>query len=240
MAQTYLVQKYSLTESPTLSHVRFYYYLLFFSFILKWCSYIPLQYNNFTLYNSYNFGHLVTIHTHTRNRLHTLTYTSPHTHTFTLTTTTILQTANVRPYSIYLKVSLILFNSRKMYINLLFLPTWREKTGKSGHMTVLHFLVCAQGCKISDTVEQTSLPSPSMLDSLSCLPSKMYLLWGKTSKSRESLHCFNDVWRQCWWRWLSLVPYVLRAWHIYLRWTGLKQYTWRLSYTPVARQGNLS
>ena len=105
---------------------------------------------------------------------------------------------------------------------LLFLPTWREKTGKSGHMTVLHFLVCAQGCKISDTVEQTSLPSPSMLDSLSCLPSKMYLLWGKTSTSRESLHCFNDVWRQCWWRWLSLVPYVLRAWHIYLRWTGLK------------------
>ena len=32
-----------------------------------------------------------------------------------------------------------------------FLPIWQEKTGKSGHMTVLDFLVCAQGCKISDT-----------------------------------------------------------------------------------------
>ena len=27
-----------------------------------------------------------------------------------------------------------------------FLPTWQEKTGKSGHMSVLDFLVCAQGC----------------------------------------------------------------------------------------------
>jgi len=26
------------------------------------------------------------------------------------------------------------------------------------------------------------------------LQSKMYLLWGKTSKSRETLQCFDDVW----------------------------------------------
>ena len=32
-----------------------------------------------------------------------------------------------------------------------FLPIWRKKTGKSGHVTVLDFLVRAQGCKISDT-----------------------------------------------------------------------------------------
>jgi len=32
-----------------------------------------------------------------------------------------------------------------------FLPTWRVKTGKSGHKTVLDALVCAQRCKISDT-----------------------------------------------------------------------------------------
>ena len=31
-----------------------------------------------------------------------------------------------------------------------FLPIWQKKTGKSGHVTVLGFLVCAQGCKISD------------------------------------------------------------------------------------------
>jgi len=31
----------------------------------------------------------------------------------------------------------------------LFLPIWRKKTGKTGHVTVLDFLVCAQGCKIS-------------------------------------------------------------------------------------------
>jgi len=27
-----------------------------------------------------------------------------------------------------------------------FLPIWRKKTGKSGHVTVQDFLVCAQGC----------------------------------------------------------------------------------------------
>ena len=31
-----------------------------------------------------------------------------------------------------------------------FLPTWREKTGENGHMTVLENQVWAQGCKISD------------------------------------------------------------------------------------------
>jgi len=32
------------------------------------------------------------------------------------------------------------------------LRTLRGKTGKSGHMTVLDCLACAQGCKISDTL----------------------------------------------------------------------------------------
>ena len=65
----------------------------------------------FTLYNSYNFGHLVTIHTHTRIMAYTLSLTQALTHTFTLTTTTILQTANVRPYSIYLKVYMVFFSA---------------------------------------------------------------------------------------------------------------------------------
>ena len=42
-------------------------------------------------------------------------------------------------------ISAILFNSTR---RTLFLT--QEKTGKSGHVTVLGFLVCAQGCKISD------------------------------------------------------------------------------------------
>ena len=46
-----------------------------------------------------------------------------------------------------------------------FLPTWRVKTGKSGHKTVLDALVCAQRCKISDTriiqPVSTSLNMPS-------------------------------------------------------------------------------
>ena len=37
------------------------------------------------------------------------------------------------------------------------LPTWREKTGKSGHMKVLDFLVRAQGCKISPNIEWRKL-----------------------------------------------------------------------------------
>ena len=47
-------------------------------------------------------------------------------------------------------------------------------------------------------------------------------------------------WQQYWWRRLSLVPNVYRAWHVYWRWTGLKKCACRLSYTPVRRQENLA
>ena len=61
------------------------------------------------------------------------------------------------------------------------------------------------------------LPLFSVLNHVLHLISKMYLLKGKTSKSRETM-----FWRQYWRRRLSLVPKVFRVWHVYWRWTGLK------------------
>jgi len=40
---------------------------------------------------------------------------------------------------------------KQYYYKYVHIETWREMTGTSGHMTVLGFLVCAQGCKISGT-----------------------------------------------------------------------------------------
>ena len=42
-------------------------------------------------------------------------------------------------------------NTRTVKKGIIYLPIWREKTWKSGHVTVLDFLVSTQRCKISDT-----------------------------------------------------------------------------------------
>ena len=121
-------------------------WLFFFSFILKWCSYIPLQYNNFTLYNSYNFGHLVTIHTHTRIIAYTLSLTQALSHTFTLSfdylTTPTVQGTYVQYYVFlllwylllhpFIMLNVIAFLSRyvshisNIYFSQ-FIPDWKRK-----------------------------------------------------------------------------------------------------------------
>ena len=43
------------------------------------------------------------------------------------------------------------------YYKYVHIEAWREKTGTSGHMTVLGFLVCAHGCKISNCISNGHL-----------------------------------------------------------------------------------
>ena len=80
-------------------------------------------------------------------------------------------------------------------------------------------------------VGHTRLPSPSMLDSFSCLyHPKCTCYKKKTSKSREMLQCLTTF------AFMLMMSakfgsYVFRAWHVYWRWTGLKM---RVAYlTPL-------
>ena len=54
------------------------------------------------------------------------------------------------------------------------------------------------------SIGQTSLPPSPMLDSFSCLYHPKCTYGEKSSKLWETLQCFDDVWRQCWWHWLGM------------------------------------